>query len=230
MRSKSMRQFATATLALALILGFGPATLKADIPGVTIQGAPVDLGSSYWNLGFEFQANTADTNITVTALGNLDFGSVSNLSQPQQVGLWNSSGVLLASAYITSSSTQIGQFAFTSITPVPLTAGSDYIVGGQGGADYSGLDPITVAPQITYVEDLYTYIGAAANSPAIGPLGLAEPVTSEGLTSTSYAGWFGGNVLLDPPTATPEPSYYLVIGAALITLLAIFRARRQAIA
>lgn len=225
-----MRLFATATLALVLILGFGPVTLKADIPGVTIPGTPVDLGSSYWNLGFEFQASAGDTNITVTALGNLDFGSVSNLSQPQQVGLWNSSGVLLASAYITSSSTQIGQFAFTSITPILLTAGDDYIVGGQGGADYSGLEPIDVAPQIAYVEDLFTYIGAAADSPAIGPLGLAEPLTSEGLTSTSNAGWFGANVLLDPPTITPEPSYYLVLGAAIAALLVMFRARRKATA
>jgi|SRR5580658_2515914 hypothetical protein len=225
-----MRLLGAATSAIVLILGFGSATLKADIPGVTIPNAPVDFGPSFWNLGFEFQANPADINITVAALGNLDFGSPSNLSQPQQVGLWSSSGVLLASAYITSSSTQIGEFAYTSITPLLLIAGDYYVVGGQGGAHYSGYAPITVAPQITYIEDRYTYIGAAADSPAIGPLGLAEPLTTEGLTSTSNAGWFGGSVLLDPPTATPEPSYYLVLGAAIAALMVMFRARRRAIA
>jgi hypothetical protein len=215
-----MRLVVTAAFALVLMLGFGSATLKADIPGVSITGTPTDLGSSTWNLGFEFLANT---NVTVTALGNMDFGSPSNLSQPQQVGLWNSSGDLLASAYVTSSSTQIDNFAFTSITPVTLSSGNYYIVGGQGGAKYSGEEPIVVAQQITYVEDLYTYLGAAPNSPAIGPLTLAEPLTSEGLTTTSYAGWFGGDVLL----ATPEPSYYLLLGAGLTALLAMFRARAK---
>jgi uncharacterized protein DUF4082 len=215
-----MRLVVTAASALVLIVGFGSATLKADIPGVAIPGTPKDLGSSTWNLGFEFLANT---NVSVTALGNMDFGSPSSLSQPQQVGLWDSSGDLLASAYVNSSSTQIDNFAFTFVTPVSLFSGNYYIVGGQGGADYSGLEPIAVAPQITYVEDLYTYMGAAPDSPAIGPLNLAEPLTSESLTTTSYAGWFGGDVLL----ATPEPSYYLLLGAGITALLVTFRARRK---
>jgi hypothetical protein len=217
-----MRLVVTAASALVLVVGFGSATLKADIPGVSIPGTPTDLGPSFFNLGFEFLANT---NVTVTALGNMDFGSPSNLSQPQQVGLWNSSGLLLASAYVNSSSTQIDNFAFTPITPVTLFSGNDYIVGGQGGADYSGEEPIAVAPQITYVKDLYTYLGAATDSPAFGPLTFAEPLTSEGLTTASYAGWFGGDVLL-----APEPSYYLVMGAALIALLLTFCSRRKATA
>jgi hypothetical protein len=207
-----MRLLATGASALVLILGFGSATLKADIPGVTIPGAGIDFGTSYWDLGFEFQANGY---VSVTGLGNFDLGSPSNLPQPQQVGLWDSQGNLLASAYVTSSSTQIGQFAFTSITPFALTAGNDYIVGGQGGADYTGMEPINVAPQITYVEDLFTYVGTTVNTP------LYEPADSEGLTIAD-AGFFGGNVLL-----TPEPSYYLVLGAAIAALLVMFRARRK---
>jgi hypothetical protein len=210
-----MRLLATITAVLALTVGFGSCILRADIPGVTIPGTPRDFGASDWNLGFEFSANS---DVSVTALGDFDFGSAATFPQSQQVGLWDINGNLLASAYVTTSSIQIGQFAFTSITPVALTAGSSYVVGGQGGADYTGSNPINVAPQISYVEDLYTYIG----TPIVTP--LYEPLTSEGLTSVSDAGWFGGDVLL---SSTPEPSYYLVVGAALVTLLAIFRARRK---
>jgi hypothetical protein len=212
-----MRLFATATSALILIVGFGSATLKADILGVTVPVIFNNFGASVFNLGFEFLANT---NVTVTALGNMDFGSPSSLSQPQQVGLWDSSGDLLASAFVTSSSTQIDNFAFTFITPVALFSGNYYIVGGQGGAAFSGNEPVNVAPQITYVEDLYTYIGTSVNTP------LYEPLTSESLTSTTNAGWFGGDVLLGA-TTTPEPSYYLVLGAAITALLVKFLASQK---
>lgn len=210
-----MRLLVTTASVLALTFGFGSFILKADIPGVTILGTPTNLGPSYWNLGFEFLANS---DVSVTALGDFDFGSPATFPESQQVGLWDSNGNLLASAYVTSSSTQIAQFAFTSITPVALTAGSTYVVGAQGGAFYPSSNPIDIAPQISYIEDLYTYIGTPVNT------SLYEPLTSEGLMSTFDAGWFGGDVLLHP---TPEPSYYLVMGAALVTLLAFFRARRR---
>lgn len=207
-----MRLFVPTASALILAFGFGGAALKADVPGTQLSSAPFDFGASVWNLGFEFQANS---NVTVTGLGNMDFGSLSNLAQPQHVGLWSSSGNLLASAYVTSSSTQINYFAFTPITPVALSAGSFYIVGAQGGADYAGIDPASVAPQIAYITDLYTYLGTA-NSP------LAEPLSTENYTSASQAGWFGGNVLL---SATPEPSYPLVLGIGMAALCIIRRAR-----
>jgi Domain of unknown function (DUF4082) len=207
-----MRLF-LAAVALAVSLG---STLDADILGVDLATAtPINYGASLWSFGWEFQANTT---AVVTGLGNWDTGSPSNLPGPQQVGLWNSSGVLLASAFVTSSSTQVGSFwAFTSIAPVILTAGNFYVVSAQGGADYTGADPITVAPQITYVEDLFVF-----NDGAVSP--LVEPTVSEGLTTTASAGWFGGNILI---STIPEPAYYFPLCSSLILLVGSYSLRRR---
>jgi hypothetical protein len=206
-----MRLF-LATIALAA--GLGSSMLHADTLGLDVTGAVPDYGSSVWNLGWEFTVNSPTS---ITGLGNFDFGSTANLPQPQQVGLWNSSGQLLASTYVDSSSIQLGNWAFTLISPVALTVGDTYIVGGEGGADYTGIAPVTVAPQISFVEDLYTYLGSGTNTP------LVEPIDTEGYTSTSDAGWFGGNVLLGT-TATPEPGYYVLLSGG---LLALWAARRR---
>jgi Domain of unknown function (DUF4082) len=198
--------------ALALICG--TYHLDADVLGVDLATTtPTDFGASLWSLGWEFQANTT---VTVDGLGNWDTGSPSNLSGPQQVGLWDSSGNLLASAFVTDSSTQIGSFwAFTMITPVTLTAGDFYVVGAEGGADYTGIVPITVAPQITYVQDMFTF-NNGVNSP------LVEPQFSEGLTTTAAAGLFGGNILI---STVPEPGYYLPLCATLILLVGSYSLR-----
>ncbi len=202
---------------VALAFTFGTCTLDADILGLDLATAtPTDFGSSFWSLGWEFQANTTTI---VDGLGTWDTGSPSDLAGPQEVGLWDSSGNLLASALVTSSSTQIGSFwAFTLIAPVTLTAGDFYVVGAEGGADYTGIVPVTVAPQITYIEDLFTF-NDGANSP------LIEPQFSEGLTTTAAAGLFGGNILI---STVPEPAYYFLLCAGLTLLVGFYSLRRRA--
>jgi hypothetical protein len=205
-------------LATMFAVCLGSATLKASSLGVDFIGSPDNFGDSVWNLGYEFQVNT---DVTVTGLGNIDYGSVSSLPQPQQVGLWDSSGTLLASAYVNSSSTQIGNWAFTSIAPVALTAGDTYIVGGQGGADYAGITPVSVNPDITYLTDEYTSNGGA-NSP------LVEPILTEGYTSPSEAGWFGGNVEFGTASTVPEPGSFLLVGSGLVLIGGYLRRKRRA--
>jgi hypothetical protein len=188
-----------ALAAWGLLFGVGQA--KAQILAVDFATPPADFGSSIWNLGFEFQANS---NATVTGLGNV---VLSPFAQPQQVGLWSlgASGSgpasLLASTFVTSSGPLVGTYgdwAFNSITPVNLVAGDYYVVGGQGGADYTGETPITVNPAITYVQDLYTANGGL-NSP------LVVPTSSEGYDSPASAAWFGGNLEFGSAGATPTP-------------------------
>jgi hypothetical protein len=184
--------------ALALFL-FGGKEAWASPLAVDFATPPsvAPIGSTY-NLGFSF---TVNTNVTVTALGNVDLTAIGGASytQPQQVGLWNSSGTLLASTYVTSSDPLTNSFwRFNAITPVNLIAGQTYTVGGQGGADYAAGVPIVVNPNITFVSDEYAYTGSLNNP-------LVEPIYSSGLTQLNGAAWFGGNLLLEP-TPTPEPS------------------------
>jgi hypothetical protein len=114
------------------------------------------LGESNWNLGWSF---TANSNVDVVGLGNWDGG---DFFEDQQIGLWNSTGNLLASDYVTGSETPVGnaRWVFESIAPVALIAGQTYVVGAQGGANFTGeVGPPTFDPRITYGTDLYTYLG-----------------------------------------------------------------------
>jgi hypothetical protein len=171
------------------------ASLGVDFPADAIS----DFGPSFWNLGWAFTANAS---VDVVGLGN--WLGDTPFFQDQQVGLWDSSGDLLASVYVTGSETPVGAapWVFEPITPVRLTAGATYVVGAQGGADYTGQASATVDPRITYLEDRYTS-NDGANSP------LVEPIFTEGYTSPSTAGWFGGNIEL--ANAIPEPSTWTMM-------------------
>ena len=179
--------------------GAQAATLGVDFPA----GA-TDFGQSSWNLGWSF---TANSNVSVVGLGDW-FGA--SFPQDQQVGLWDSSGTLLASTFVSNSDSLMGSapWRFASIKPVQLIAGHSYVVGGQGGADYTGeISSPTFASQITYITDLYTYNGSTANSP------LVEPTTTENLPY----GWFGGNIEIGV-AATPLPSTWFMLLSAFVGL------------
>jgi hypothetical protein len=214
LRNAFLAAISAAALAACLVSG----TAKAGELGVDFTSDSVsNFGQSIWNLGYEF---TVVSNTTVIGLANFDNGSLGNLPQDQQVGLWDSSGNLLTSAYVGADqgSTQMGLWGWTGISGVTLVAGQTYIVGGQGAADYTGETPVTVSPYITYVQDMYYYWGTTDNNP------LYEPLASEGFSLPSQAGWFGGNVVLSG-TAIPEPGTVLLLVPAL-GALALLRRKR----
>ena len=97
-----------------------------------------------------------------------------------------------------------------------LIAGQTYVVGSQGGANFTGeVGPPTFDPRITYGTDLYTYLGGTSNSP------LVEPTATDGV---GY-GFFGGNIEL---STVPEPSTWamMLIGFAGLGWLARLRRRK----
>lgn len=207
--------FTIAAVLVFALCGFS-GTASAGQLGVDFQlSNPVEFGQSIWNLGYQF---TVVSNITVVGLANVDFGSLSNFAQDQQVGLWDSDGNLLASAYVgvDQGSTQMGLWGVTAISGVLLKAGQTYIVGGQGGEEYSGQTPVAVSPAITWVTDLFTGVGTANNP-------LQEPTSTEGYTSPDQAGWFGGNIVIG---TAPEPATLLLLVPALGALMV--RRRRRA--
>lgn len=189
-------------------------SVRADVPtlGITIPGSFTDYGSSTWNLGWSFTVNTPTT---VYGLGNIDINLDAFAGTPQKVGLWDSTGTLLASVSVDNTGLLVGDWRFESITPLDLTVGQSYVVGGQGGADYTGDTAVTVDSSITYTSDLYTI--TSLSDP------LTEPALTEGLTTPGNAGWFGANLLLTPATPTPEPGTLALAGLGVAGFLAARR-------
>jgi hypothetical protein len=131
------------------------------------------INSTDQTIGFSF---TANGNLTVTALGVWEFNSAP-LLQSHEVGLWNSTGTLVASATVLTSSPITDSSAYVDIAPVTLLAGQTYIAGSELSSPfrdvYARVDAVigtvTTSPLIT--------LGAAANS--LPASGFAFPSTPD---------------------------------------------------
>jgi hypothetical protein len=197
-----IRTFLTAILAIAGAMSLFVSEAKADSLGVDFSSPPsIEVVSSIDNLGYSFKVVNG---VTVTGLADFDNGSLANLPQDQQVGLWDSSGDLLASAYVGADqgSTQQGAWGVTSISGVTLIAGDTYTVGAQGGMGFNFTTPLNVNSNIDNLADAYTIVGNSNNSP------LVEPTSTDG----AYTAYLGGNVQL---SSAPEPASFLLLAPAL---------------
>jgi hypothetical protein len=198
--SASLVTFAVATPAQA-----------APVVGVTISNDGMQVDNFPWNLGYSFIVNQA---ISVVSLGVWDQDSDGLLSR-HEVGLWDSSGTLLASTFVGAGAVGIldNGFRFTDIAPVLLTAGQIYYVAGTfngPGDDIWVADPTTLAsaPQITYESRRYQN---------------GSTLVFPDLAGSNTTGYWGGNFRFEDAAASPEPTTLLLIGAG----LAAVRARRR---
>jgi hypothetical protein len=168
----------------------------------SIQNGPV-------NLGMIFSVNN---DITVDALGYYNSPGIG--LTPIEVGLFTSSGTLLASTTVTPSTPVDGYF-FASIAPISLTAGDSYVVDEYTDFwSYGGAGPPTTPSSITYVANNQVYLYSGS---------FAFPVDTLAHAPTAY---YGPNFLIASPIATPEPSFYAVLAIGMAGL--IFRIRRSA--
>jgi hypothetical protein len=198
-------------LALPLALSFPS---FASVYGVDFTSVGTQVSVSDWSLGYKFIANNP---ISVVGLGTFDYGQ-NGFASPQQVGLWNSSGTLLASTFVDNSDPLTGFWRFASITPVALTPGSTYYVASEGGEGYTFFTGgFTVNPNITYIQDAWHYNASTTNSP------LAFPDTSDFVSSGSGGAFFGGNVEL---ADTPEPAFFIPVFGGLAVLASVRRRRK----
>jgi hypothetical protein len=120
------------------------------------------------------------TDQTVSALGAQGVDSDGTLSgnfqdgaAGVQVGIWNAGGTaLLASATVTPSNSALGAdgYRYTSITPVTLLAGQQYLIGvlvGHGVAnfvDYSSSSWVNAAGGFTIANDVF-HTGSTLSAP-----------------------------------------------------------------
>jgi hypothetical protein len=206
------RRFVGSVLALALFAALGATDATANIAFIAPPASLMPSGSDYQAgipvvLGNVFTANT--NNISVYALG---FYQQPNLTGSEVVGLYNQSGTLLASVTVLLSDSVVSGFYFHNlITPVALTAGTQYTVAAQVGNNPWSYGPAPTTPaDVTFNYDDYLYTS-----------GLVFPTTAGG----SGPGYYGTNFEF----TTPEPGFYGALALGLCGLVVgLTRRRRRA--
>jgi hypothetical protein len=172
-----------------------------DIPAVTTVRVGGYTGgiSQSMTYGWEFQANSS---IIATQLGLWDQGA-DGLDFAHEVGLWNASGQLLASATVPAGTDAalIDDFRYVPIAPVTLSVGENYILGAFYGAD--AMDPVFVA------DGTFSKITAA---PGITPQGSmyaeSTSLVFPGGFPLSDSGTFGPSFTFQ---AVPEPGTIVLL-------------------
>lgn len=202
-------------LLLGLVLAGTGCLLNAAQMGVSLTEDPTwVINNSDWMLGYSFVVNSP---ITVVSLGIWDFQS-DGLAAPHDVGFWNSSGTLLASATVPAGSAGMlnSGFRFAPISPLVLTVGATYFVAAEvtvAAGDTWTVDPLVfnVAPEITYDSRRYQgYVGT-----------LLFP----NLVGSNSIGYFGGNFEF-VPSAVPEPGTFTLLALGGLALAGFRRFRR----
>jgi hypothetical protein len=177
-------------------------------------GSPAIVGYATNGAGFEFSPGV---NMALTALG---FGGSDIANYPYQVTLYNASGTALATAQLTTSSTFYNQSYYHSVSPVTLTAGSDYYVGAVQVGDPGGNFWAGYAIE-TGVN------GAFAPNADINYLsydaGFGPPSNIPTVTGANNGYLIGANFQF---TVVPEPSV-LCLGLAGVLGLFLTQRRRQ---
>jgi len=218
----SVRWLASGAFALTLL---ATAPLQAgsigDNAAVSFTGVTANLNNGYsWSLGWQFTTNVP---IAVDALGyynaSLTGGDTSfqdGTCNCGEVGIYDTSGDLLASATVTSADPVNGFFNWAAIPVLDLPAGQTYyVVAETGPSDYTFYTTgFSVSPDITFDQDAYVQSST-----------LAFPTASGGITASDGGAYFGANF---DETSVPEPASLPLCGAAIIGLLGVAKRKLTA--
>lgn len=190
-------------------------------PVVFLSAPGVLFPSAAATLGFEFNVPTSDNAVGVV-FGLGIFGLFPGpLHQDATVGLWDTSGDLLASTTIPAGGgSSEGFFRFAAIAPYALTSGQDYIVGAYEGGDglatslntgQGGIGTYRIG--VNVVEDRFSADGA-----------FSFPAQSAGFVGGS---WLGAN--LELAFAIPEPASWALMLLGFGAMGATLRRSRHAV-
>ena len=170
-------------------------------------------GNFAGNVGFDF---TPTANESVTSLGYFNYNGTATagtgLTNAHSVGLYDPAGVLLASTLIAAGSvgsadTNGSVFAYNSIAPVTLTAGTKYTLFGTTGAA-TGDGFVQQATGVIY--NGMTYNKNQYNT----SLTLSGARLAGSGTDFQQPGYFGPNAIITS-AAVPEASSSVGLGVLL---------------
>jgi hypothetical protein len=195
---------------LVFLCAAGQASADAINPAVEYASA-TSLGDPRpFTLGYEF---TTSVTLDVNALAYYADG----LGNSHQVGIWDTSGNLLASTTVLSTDPVVGHFQYDSIPILALSAGT-YVIGGT----YLGSnEPIPVQATGVVTIPGFTWV---TDEQAQGS-GLIFPTNSTG-------GSYGQNGILAVDfSVVPEPASFVLLSTAILAgaVLARLRHRKTAL-
>jgi hypothetical protein len=177
---------------------------------VDFTGGSVELNNDNETYGYSFTVSGAS--LTVTGLGVFDTFAVP-LASTHPVGLWNSSGTLLATANVNganpkvASTDSLGQWAEASISPIVLTPGI-YFAGvyyNVSSEDVLVLATPNSVAGVTYLSAQYAF-GTSLQFP-----------------SSTF-----GTTLVGPAVFTssiPEPNSLLLLFSGIVAVAFVVRTR-----
>lgn len=171
------------------------------------------FGTDY-NLGISFFANQ---DLEVDALAYYDDGpSISAHS----VALFNMAGIKLAETIVNTSDALLGNFRYSSIAAIRLTAGEMYrIIGNSTGDNFTwGVNNFIVNPLLTYSGYSYSEanrLSAEFDSNAMTGRDMEEAVWGPSLSVHAAS------------AKVPEPSSYLLMLAGMMMLTLAARRQRK---
>lgn len=184
--------------------------LQAD-PAVTFTDPGTQGTNGAWSIGWMFSTNT---DIQVNALGYYnaslaggDSSFANGTCNCGEVGIFDSTGNLLASTTVTAGGSLEGLFNYGDIAPITLASGQTYVIAAEtGSSDYAYYTGgFTVNPNINFIQDEY-----------LSSSTLAFPTDSSAITAADGGGWFGPN--FESTTATPEPSYIAAVTIGMLVM------------
>jgi hypothetical protein len=202
------------TIIFFLVTSTAATINAASIPAFSVSGGTVDFMQFQFTIGDQFFTRAA---ITVTNLGAY---SISGLAQSYPVGLWDSSGNLLASANVPATGLS-NQFIYVPVTPVFLPANQHFQIGElvNSTATWLASPLVSSSPQIIFESGRFDN----TNSPV-----LTDPLAP----TVGFGGSFGPSFeyTFVPPIFTPEPGTGWLIGViAPLVLMLLWKIQPQSI-